>query len=315
MRNHVTNIGVLSRFIMRRDRIRIPIWLIGIFVVTITVPPALKKLYASQPERNGLAETMDNPAMTAMVGPGNLSHYTLGAMSAHQMLLLTAVVAGLMSILLMSRHTRKDEEDGRMELIRSLPVGKLSPLNATLLILTITHVILALAVGFGLYALGIESMGMEGSLLYGAALGGTGILFTGVTALFAQASENARNATGYAIATLLVVYLVRAVGDVGDGILSWFSPLGWVTKTEVYSSNNWLPIMLLAAVSIILFIIANYLNAIRDLGAGLIPSRPGRKRASPLLQSSIGLFFRLQRTGIIAWGVGMLLLGVSYGSV
>ncbi len=31
--------------------------------------------------------------------------------------------------------------------------------------------------GFGLYALGIESMDFEGSLMYGAALGATGIFF------------------------------------------------------------------------------------------------------------------------------------------
>src|SRR5690625_2936230 len=110
-------------------------------------------------------------------------------MMAHQMLLFTGLAVAIMSILLVARHTRADEEDGRIEMIRSLPTGRLANLNATVLVVSGVNVLLALMVGFGLYALGIESMDLHGSLLYGAALGATGIFFTAVTALFAQLSE------------------------------------------------------------------------------------------------------------------------------
>ncbi|WP_029270964.1 ABC transporter permease [Virgibacillus alimentarius] len=305
----------LSRLIVRLDRIRIFLWLIGISIFTWIVPISFKNLYASQQERDVMAETMQNPAMTAMVGPGDLDHYTIGAMTAHQMLLLTAVVVGLMSILLVSRHTRANEEDGRIEMIRALPVGRLANVNATLLVLVIVNVLLTLVIGLGLYALGIESMGLEGSLLYGTALGATGMVFTGITAVFAQLSESSRGATGYSIAILLIAYFVRAIGDVGNEAWSMLSPLGWVTQTEAYSTNHWWPIMLMIGVSIILFIVANYLNAIRDLGTGFFPSKPGKRYASMFLQNPAGLALRLQRTGIIAWAIGMLVLGVSYGSV
>lgn len=49
--------------------------------------------------------------------------------------------------------------------------------------------------------------------------------------------------------------------------------------------------------------------------AGLFPSKPGKARASNNLLSPFGLAFRLQRTAFISWAVGMLLLGISYGSV
>ncbi|QQK80078.1 ABC transporter permease [Salicibibacter cibi] len=307
--------GSLFRFILRRDRLRIPLWLIGITFFTLMVPLAFVDLYDSQQERDGLAETMANPAMTAMVGPGDLENYTIGAMTAHQMLLFTALVVGLMSILLVARHTRADEEDGRLEMIRSLPVGRLSNLNATLLVLCATHVLLALITGLGLYALGIESMDFEGSLLYGTALGATGIFFTGVTAFFAQLSESSRGTIGLSIAVLLVAYLLRAVGDVGNETLSWFSPLNWVTRTEAYASNHWEPLVLMLAVAIVLGVLANYLNAIRDLEAGFFSARPGRRKASPFLQSPIGLAVKLQRTGMIAWAIGILVMGVAYGSV
>ncbi|WP_416147438.1 ABC transporter permease [Salipaludibacillus sp. HK11] len=314
-KNLLARTSHLSRFILRLDRMQIPIWLIGITFFTLIVPIAYRDLYGSQQERDAMVETMANPVMTAMFGHGDLSNYTIGAMTAHSMLLFTAVLVGLMSILLVTRHTRAAEEDGRIEMIRSLPVGRLSYLNATLLVLAGKSVALTLIVGFGLAALRVESMNVAGSLLYGAALGATCLFFAGVTAVFAQLSENSRGTIGFSVAVLLGSYLIRAIGDAGETALSWLSPLGWVTKAEVYSTNNSGPIILLVAASFLLFIFANYLNAIRDLERGFFPSRPGRKYATRFLQSTIGLALRLQRTGIIAWAIGMYILGVSYGSV
>src|SRR5690625_4279979 len=197
MRERFSKTGTLFRLILRRDRVRIPLWLIGLSSITIVVAEAFEELYATDTERQAIAETMLNPAMTAMVGQGyGLDHYTTGPMMAHQMLLFTALVVGLMSIFLVTRHTRADEEDGRIEMIRSLPTGRLSNLSATLLSVSGINVLLALVIGFGLYALGIESLDLYGSLLYGAALGATGIFFAALTAVFAQASENARGTIG-----------------------------------------------------------------------------------------------------------------------
>ncbi|MFC4323592.1 ABC transporter permease [Litchfieldia salsa] len=313
--NLVAQMGTLSRFIFRLNRLRILIWIVSLTFFTLVVPTSFVVLYSSQQEREAMAQTMANPAMTAMIGPANLSNYTIGVMTAHQMLLMTATVVGLMSILLVTRQTRTDEEDGRLEMIRSLPTGRLSYLNGSLLIITVTSIGLALINGFGLYALRIESMDLEGSLLYGTALGATGLFFAGVTAVFAQLSESSRGTFGYSIAVLLIAYLFRAITDVSNETISWISPLAWVTKAEVYDTNNWWPILLLLVTSLVLYIVANYLNSIRDMGRGFLPSKPGKKYASSFLKSPTGLALRLQRTGIISWAIGMFVLGASYGSV
>ncbi|WP_242846923.1 ABC transporter permease [Clostridium aceticum] len=254
--------------------------------------------------------------MTAMLGPGfGLANYTVGAMMAHQMLLFTAIAVGIMNILMITRHTRVDEETGRVEMIRSLPVGRLSSLTATTYVAFGTNVLLAFLVGIALYILGIESMNLEGSLLYGVVLGATGIFFTSITALFAQLSENSRGTIGFSFTVLGIAYLLRAIGDIGNEVLSWLSPLGWVLRSEVYVNNYWWPIFLTIGTALMILTLAFYLNSIRDLEAGLIPAKPGRKNASAFLQSPLGLALRLQRTGIIAWAIGMFLLGISYGSV
>ena len=308
--------GILSRFIIRRDRVRIPIWLFSITFITILVANAFTNLYTNDQEREAIAETMKNPAMSAMVGQGyGLDNYTTGAMMAHQMLLFTGLAVAIMSILLVTRHTRADEEDGRIEMIRSLPTGRLSNLHATVLIMSATNILLALLIGFSLYALQIDSMDLQGSLLYGTALGVTGIFFTAITALFAQLSESSRGTIGLSFTVLGIAYLIRAIGDAGNEMISWFSPLGWVLGTEVYVNNYWWPIFLTLSVAILLIFLAFYLNAIRDLESGFIPATPGRKHASIFLQSPLGLTFRIQRTSTIAWMIGMVLLGASYGSV
>lgn len=315
-KHSVDGTASLMRFILRRDRIRISVWLLSFAAVTVIVAVAFKGLYQNAQERQAIAETMRNPAMTAMVGPGyGLDNYTDGAMMAHQMLLMTAVVVGLMSILLVTRHTRSDEEDGRIEMIRSLPVGRLSNLLSTLTVLFAVNVLLAVLIGFSLYALSIETIDLEGSLLYGAALGAIGMIFASITAVFAQLSQNARGTIGLSVAALLIAYMVRAFGDVSSETLSWFSPLGWILRAEVYVNNYWWPVLLTAAVAVVLAVLALYLNSIRDLGSGFLPSKPGKTDASKLLLSPFGLAIRLQRTGLIAWAIGMFLIGASYGSV
>ncbi|MFO7814625.1 MAG: hypothetical protein R6V14_02610 [Halanaerobiales bacterium] len=310
------NTEKLISFIFKREKIRILVWIIIITGITILVASAYTELFTSQQEISTFAQTMRNPAMTAMVGPGyGLDDYTVGAMMAHQMLLFTAIAVGIMSIFLVVRHTRRDEESGRIEMVRSLPVGRLANLVSTIFVSLIINIFLALIVGLGLYILRIESIGLEGSLLYGAVLGVTGIFFTATTALFVQLSENTQRVIGYSFGFLGIAYLIRAVGDVSSETLSWFSPLSWILRTQVYVNNYWGPLLITIGAAGIIMAAAFYLNSIRDLEAGLVPTKSGSKTASAFLKSSFGLAFRLQRTAIISWMVGLFILGLSYGSV
>ena len=313
---HFTNFRTLAEFIWRRDRVRIPIWLISLIGITISVAIVFPGLYPPGPERDILAETMKNPAMTSMLGPGyGLHDYHIGAAMAHQMLLFTAVAVAIMNILLAIRHTRSDEEAGRIEMIRSLPVGKLANSGSTFLVLVFVNLFLALLMGIGLGLLGLEGMDMAGSLLYGAALGVTGIFFAAATIFIAQLTETSRSALGFAFTFMGLSYLLRAVGDLGSEVLSLVSPLGLILRTEAYVNNYWWPIFIMAAASIALILLAFRLNTIRDLEAGFIAARPGPSRASRFLQSPLGLALRLQRTTIIGWTLATLVLGASYGSI
>ncbi|WP_277678243.1 ABC transporter permease [Gracilibacillus dipsosauri] len=300
----------------RQSRVSFMIWGVSLVLITVATASAFSGLYQNEQERAAMAQTMENPAMTAMVGPGyGLSNYTNGAMMAHEMLLFTMIAFAVMSILMVSKQTRAEEEDGKLELIRALPVGRLSPLMASFITVSSYNIIIGLLIAFGLVAMNIDGIGIEGSFLYGITLACGGLIFTAITAIFAQLSQTARGTLGYSFTFLLLFYFIRAIGDVSNEALSLSSPLGLLLRVEVFVHNYWWPILITFMVYLILVAVAFLLNNRRDVGAGLIATKPGRKKASGWILSTIGLALRIQRTSIIAWLVAMLLLGLSYGSV
>ncbi|MCL2545151.1 MAG: ABC transporter permease, partial [Clostridia bacterium] len=175
---------------------------------------------------------------------------------------------------------------------------------------------LALLTGLGLAAMGVESMGLGGSMLYGVALGVTGLFFAAVAALFSQLSASSRGAAGYAFMALGIFYMIRAAGDAnGSELLACLSPLGLIQRSQIYVENRLWPSLALLLATALLAGTVYALNAIRDMGQGFIPARPGRREASKLLRSPFGLALRLLRNTLITWLIVMLLLGASYGSV
>lgn len=315
-RNFFTNYRTLAGHVWRLNRVQIPVWVVSIAAFSVIMAAFLPTLFPEGPERQIIAQTMENPAMISMLGPGyGLANYHMGAIMAHQMLLLTAVTVAIMNILITIRCTRRDEEQGRIEMIRSLPVGKLANAASVFLVLTLTNIVLGLTVGIGLALLGLEGMDWLGSLTYGAVLTAAGIFFSAASLFFAQLTETARAASAYSFGFLGLSYLLRAVGDIGSEPLSLISPLGLVLRSQVYVNNYWWPLVVTLSAAVLVTLAAFKLNTLRDLEAGFIAAKPGRKHASPLLLSPMGLVLRLEKTTLIGWAVGLFVLGASYGSV
>lgn len=308
----------LITFIIRQQRLKLLIWLVSLVGINLIVARAYPNIYPDEESRMAAFMTMNNPAMKAMLGPGyELEDFLqgVGPLFANEMLLFSAIAVAIMSILLVGQTTRGDEEEGRYEMIHALSVGRLAHSSAVLIVNVATNLLLALSIGFGIALLGIESMDIESNLLYGAALGATGLIFASFTAVFAQLTESARTVTIYSIMTLMIAYLVRAIGDVSNETLSWFSPLGWTVKTGVFVENNWWPVILLCTFALFLGILAFYLHSLRDIGAGFIAPRKGKAYASKFLQTTLGFNIWLQKMNIIAWAIGLIALSGSFGAI
>jgi ABC-2 type transport system permease protein len=224
------------------------------------------------------------------------------------------IFVALMSVLLVIRHTRTEEETGRAELVRASVVGRHAHLTAALVTVVIANVALGVLLALGMASLGIESVDWPGSLLFGAAFTAVGLVFAGIAAVTAQVTQYGRAAAGMAGALIGVAYAVRAIGDVGDNALSWLSPIGWAQASAPYVDNRWWPLGLALAATAALVIAAFRLSARRDIGAGLRAERTGAAAASAFLGTPQGFAWRLHRSGVIWWGISMLLFGLSYGS-
>ncbi|MFM9373478.1 ABC transporter permease [Streptomyces sp. Da 82-17] len=315
--NALAGTRTLIRFALRRDRVRLPVWILALFVGTLATAANFETLYASSEQRASVVQTMDSPAGLAMTGPRHyLDDYGFGAMLSHQMLGFMAVLVGLMSVLVITRHTRAEEETGRAELLRSTVVGRHAQLAAALSVAVLANVALALLLALGLSGMGVTGIDTPGSLLYGFAHAAAGIAFAGVAAVTVQITPHTRGATGMALAVIGLAYVLRAAGDAGDnGALSWLSPIGWVQRTYAYVDDHWWPLLLCLALAVVCGGAGFVLSTRRDVGAGLRASRLGRPSASAALTRPFGFALRLHRGMLIGFGAGLFLMGAMYGSI
>ena len=311
------NTKLLTRLILRREIINSTLWIIitSVFLALIAFM-FIHGMGMDAESRQAMAEVMDNPAMVAMVGPiiGE-NHFTVGAMYTTMMLVFTALAIIVMNILFVVRHTRADEERGRYEVLRSLPVGRLSSLGATLISAVIVNVALGLLTGILLFVAGDYSMCFSGSMLWGVLLASVGIVFATIAALFSQMCSNSRSAMGYSFAVMGVFYMMRAIGDVSVPILSMINPIGLIVFAEAWVSNNWwvVPLVLLFAFPPTLF--AFRVNLKRDIDQGIIPDKQGRAEAGKLLRTPFGLSLRLLKVSLIVGLATIFFIAAAYGAV
>jgi ABC-2 type transport system permease protein len=235
---------------------------------------------------------------------------TLGGLTAWKIGITELILVALMSLLTVVRHTRAEEEAGRLELLGATVLGRYAPLTAALLAVCLANV--AIVVLIVLFLIG-TGLGAAGALALGLAIGLTGVFFAAVGAVAAQLTQSARSANGIAIAVLGVVYLLRAVGDTGPIALTWVSPIGWALRMRPYAGERWWPAGLIVVLALALTAVAYRLVARRDIDAGLLPQRPGPAAAAPGLRGPFALAWRLQRGTLLAWVVAMLVSGAVMG--
>ncbi|MDG4825231.1 ABC transporter permease [Asanoa sp. WMMD1127] len=308
----MTGAGGLLRFMLRRERMALPWWLLGATVLVLVQSTQSQNLYDTPEDLAKLRQTLGgNAAVIAMSGPVRLLE-TIGGEVAFEILAFVSIVVALMNMFLVGRHTRADEESGRAELVRSARVGRRAPLAAALALagladLAVAVLLFAVTAGTGLP--------VGGSVLFGVSVATVGLTFAALTAVAVQVFENLRAAYGAVGLAIGAAFVLRAAGDAGNGTLSWLSPIGWAQRTFPYVDNRWWPLLFPVATTAVLTAAAMALLERRDFGAGLVRSRPGRPYASPALRSSLGLAWRLQRGSLVGWALGLFLLGTAYGSI
>ncbi|WP_433439700.1 ABC transporter permease [Nonomuraea sp. CA-141351] len=304
----MTGTRALIRLILRRDRVLLPVWIAISALLPASIASSTTALYADQAARDAFAAaSMSNPAQLATRGPiydasvGGLTAWTLGSSAT--------LIGGLISILLMIRHTRVEEETGRRELLSSGVVGRHAPLAAALAVVLAANLLLGLLSVPALVGNGLPA---GSSLLFGLSTAAGGWAFAAVAAVTAQLAASSGTARGMAIAIGGLLFALRSLADTaGIGWLAWLSPFGWVRLTKPYAGDQWWVLGLLAVFVTALAAAAFALSTRRDVAGGLVPTRPGP--ATGGLPGPFGLAGRLHRGTLAGFAIGFGLLGALLG--
>lgn len=302
----------LVRLILRRDRVIMPVWVLFVALVPVSYVATIDGLFPTAAEKARYAATSaTNAGFVALYG--RLFGSSIGELVAWRAGFIPVVI-GLAVILTVIRHTRTDEEAGRRELVGSLVVGRHAGLAAALIASCGASLVLGLVLAG---AMAGQDMPGAGSLALGLEMAAAGWVFAAVAAVAAQLTAAAGTARGIAITVLGVCFVFRVVGDVSgmtDGPLAWLtglSPFGWVQAIRPYGDDRFWPVLVAVAATVVITAAAVVLSGRRDVGAGLVPPRPGPEVGR--LGSPLGLAWRLHRGLLAGWTGGFAALGVVLG--
>lgn len=294
-------------------------WLVWVLALWSIMPATITKYNDIMVPGSAAATAAaleSNVTMRAMLGPP----YDLlrpGPFVMWRVGTFVAAGAAMMAALGVIRATRAEEEVGRIELLRAGAIGRHAPLAAGVLVSLVGCALLG-----GLTAVSMVSQAAPatGGVVTGLGIGLVGAIWVGVGAIGAQLFESARSARSFALGILGAAYVVRAVADgsADDSplrALQWASPLEWAALAKPYVGDRWWVLALAAALAGALIAIAFRLESIRDHGSGLRATRPGPAEAAPGLRDAASLGWRLHRSSIIGWSIGIALCAFAFGTL
>ncbi|MBN8866892.1 MAG: hypothetical protein J0H98_05015 [Solirubrobacterales bacterium] len=307
-----TGTGEALRFALKRDRLLLPLCVVGLIGWVGLYVASYSGLYGTQADLNSLYKSVaGNPALVAMVGPTD-GLRTLGGATAWETLPVVSVISAIFAMFVVIRHTRAEEEDGRSELLLAAGSGRLATLTAAMIVTAGSLTLAAIGWLVVFLATGYEA---GSSVLLVLSILGFGYVFVGTTAICCQVTAKARTARGLVGIVIGIAWFLRALGDTGPEALTWLSPLGWAQSTKAYWDDTWWPLILPVAATATTVGFALWLLSRRDIGSGLIQPRPGPDRAHPSLLHPLGFSLRVQRGSIIGWTYLLFVYGFAIGAV
>ncbi|MGD0284177.1 MAG: hypothetical protein ABSB12_01080, partial [Candidatus Saccharimonadales bacterium] len=113
-----------------------------------------------------------------------------------------------------------------------------------------------------------------------------------------------------------ISFILKAIGDVTSAHwVLWLTPLGWVEKIQPLSNNQPLWLLPIFSLSLILAGLTVFYAGKRDLGASIFADKDTAKPHTRLLNSTIGISFRLTRTTNLSWLLAIGAMSIIYGSL
>ncbi|WP_164520474.1 hypothetical protein [Specibacter cremeus] len=304
-------------FLLRQQRARILAWVIPLAGLVALTAPSYEATYPALSQRQVLIETMRaNVATNVFYGPIP-SPGTLGQLLTWETGAYVMILGCLMALLLAIRVSRGAEDAGTLELVRSCGVAPGRYDTAVVIVLALTSGLLGILVGLvlALQVGHVAELTAAGAVSFGAVVGVAAFAMGLIALICGHLMPEAITSRWLAMAMLGTSFVVRALADTGGHPwLNWITPLGWKTVVAPYAGDHLLAAAAFLGVCAVLVAVERFLGAHREFGAGYVRTR-GRSTRRVRVRTPFGFATRLSRAQLVAWSVGVGLLGALFGGL
>lgn len=291
------------------------IYMFGVYA--FIQPVGYRRVYTTVASRAAFARDFAaNPGLRLLYGePRGVA--TVDGYTAWRVGGVLAIAAAAFGLLAAVRALRGEEDAGRAELTlagivsrRTAYASALGAIGAATLLLW--------AAEFAGFA--VARLPVAGSAYLALATVSVIPVIVGIGAVASQLAATRRMALEIGGGAVALFFLLRVLADTvaGAGWLRWLTPLGWAEQARPFAGPRPGVLLLPAAASVLLLVLAARLGATRDIGSGLLPERGGGASLR-LLSSPAAQALRGQRDSLIAWGASFavfaFILGVVSSSV
>ncbi|HEY7933325.1 MAG TPA: hypothetical protein VID48_05810 [Solirubrobacteraceae bacterium] len=225
-----------------------------------------------------------------------------------------AILAAVFGLLAAVGALRSEEDSGRMELILAGRVGRKTVYLSAMAAIATGTLIVGVAGLVGFVAGGLP---VGGSTYLALATVSVVPVYVGVGALASQLAPTRRIALELGGAIVGLSLLLRVVADTSSGAawLRWLTPLGWSEQLRPFTGPHPLVLLLPAAASALLLVLAARIAARRDIGTGVLPARDTAEPRLRLLSSPTAQALRSERASVIIWTSSVAVFAFILGMV
>src|SRR5699024_6660227 len=131
--------------------------------------------------------------------------------------LITVMVFAIVTIVYVVNRTRKDEDEGITELLRSFQIGKLANTTAVVIEVLLLQIVLTFFVLVFIQSYSPAGMTyMSNNLSFAASITGQIFMWGMLALLFPQIFAEAGSANGASIGVFFILYIVRMGTDISN---------------------------------------------------------------------------------------------------
>jgi ABC-2 type transport system permease protein len=308
----------LARRALRDARTRTMAFAYLFAVYAYIQPVGYRHTYATIAERVAFAHSFASNRGLRLIYGQPYDVVTVSGYTAWRVGGTLAIAAAAFGLLAAVRALRTEEDTGRMELVLAGPVARRTAYLSAIGAMSAGVLILGVAEFAGFV---VGDLPLGGSAYLALATASVAFVFAGVGAVASQLAPSRRVAMGLSTIVAAVSLLLRVVADTADGAgwVRWATPLGWAEEARPFTGAQPLVLLLPAAATALLLLLAWRIAARRDVGTGVIRVRDSSPPRLALLSSPTAQALRATRGSLVVWvstmAIFALILGVVSESV